>query len=98
MLDLTQLKPTLEQKPPRIIIYGGGGIGKSTFASDAPDVFFFDIEGGLDGIECAKQPIKTWDDAVQTMTALIEQDHSFKTVAVDSLDWVRAHYTTQGSH
>jgi hypothetical protein len=88
MTNLTELKATVTDSPPRIVIYGSGGIGKSSFAADAPDVIFGDIEGGLDGIESAKVPINSWADILQFITDLHEQDHAFKTVAIDSTDWL----------
>lgn len=88
VLDLKTLKKETENEPPRIVIYGGGGIGKSTFAADAPNVVFFDIEKGLNGIDSAKIKMDTWQDVLDGFQALIEQDHDFKTLAVDSLDWL----------
>lgn len=87
-IDLTKLKPTTTEKPPRIVVYGGGGIGKTTFAASAPNVIFFDIEKGLDGIESTKLPIESWQDVLDGITALHEQDHEFQSVAVDSIDWL----------
>jgi len=87
-MDLTQIKPDKQERPPRIVLYGQEKIGKSTFAADAPDVLFADIENGLDGIESAKQPINEWQDMVNRITALHEQEHGFKTLAVDSVDWL----------
>lgn len=88
--DLKQIKPTTGDSPPRIVLYGPGGCGKSTFASHAPNVLFFDIENGLDGIESAKLAIKEWQDVLDGITALHEQDHEFMTLAVDSIDWLEA--------
>lgn len=87
-LDLSKIKKTTDQRPPRIVLYGSGGIGKSSFAAQAPDVLFADIEQGLDGIDCAKQRIQSWPEMVDLITALHEQDHGFKTLAVDSIDWL----------
>lgn len=88
MINLTEVVPTTGDNPPRLVVYGSGGIGKSTFASSAPDTVFLDIENGLDGIESAKIKIKTWQDVLDAITALHEQDHEFKTLAVDSIDWL----------
>lgn len=88
MLDLTTLKKTKTFSPPRLIVYGPEGVGKTTFASQAPDVIFMAIEKGLDGMLAARQQIKTWQDVLDMLTALYQQDHSFKTLAVDSLDWL----------
>lgn len=38
-------------KPQRVVIYGTGGIGKSTLAALAPNPVFIDIEGGTAGLD-----------------------------------------------
>lgn len=88
MTDLSKIKKTTEHRPPRIVLYGQEKIGKSTFAAAAPNVLFADIEGGLDGIESAKQRTQSWQDMLALITALHEQDHDFETLAVDSIDWL----------
>ncbi len=98
MINLTELKPTKEDHPPRLVIYAAGGIGKSTFAASAPDVLFFDVENGLDGIESTKIDINTWQDVLDAITALHEQDHGFKTLAVDTLDWLEGIIHKQVAH
>ena len=37
-------------KPPRLLVYGTEGIGKSTFAAQAPHPIFVQTEDGLDEI------------------------------------------------
>lgn len=86
MIDIKNIKPIKTQNPPRLIIYGVGGIGKTTFASHAPNVIFADIEGGLDGIETSRQPIKSWQDMLDLLSALATQEHEFCTLAIDSID------------
>lgn len=87
-MDFTNLKPTTTSKPPRLVVYGPQGMGKTTFASQAPGVLFMDVEDGLHGIESAKQRVTCWGEVIQMITALHEQDHQFKTLAVDTLDWL----------
>jgi hypothetical protein len=90
MIDLGQLKSSKDEKPPRIVLYGPGGVGKSTFAANAPDTIFFDVEGGLDGIESVKHRCTQWQDVLDGITALHDQSHEFKTAAVDSIDWMES--------
>lgn len=87
-MDITQLKPDTTQNPPRIVLYAPGGTGKSTFASQAPNTIFMDIEKGLDGIESTKQPVSTWPEVIEMIEALHAQEHEFKTLAVDTIDWL----------
>ena len=41
------------QQPPRIMIYGSEGVGKSTFAASAPGCIFVQTEDGLSEIDTA---------------------------------------------
>jgi hypothetical protein len=78
------------QKPPKIIIYGPEGIGKSTFAAQAWNPIFIQTEDGLSNIECARFPIcKTFSDVTSQLDTLIHEQHDFGTVAIDSLDWLQ---------
>jgi hypothetical protein len=76
-------------KPPRILVYGTEGVGKSTFASQAPRPIFVQTEDGLDEIPCDKFPLAaTFDDVVAALTELHTQQHDYETVVIDSLDWL----------
>lgn len=47
--------------PPRVLIYGPPGVGKTTLAADA-DALFFDVEGGSGQLEVARYPFNPDDD------------------------------------
>lgn len=84
-LSLDKQKPL----PPRILIYGVPKFGKSTFASMAPDPIFIQTEEGLDFIDCPRFPLaKSFQDVLNYLKELAEEDHDYKTVVVDSLDWL----------
>lgn len=52
-------------KAPRICIYGTPGVGKSTFAADAPEAIFVPTEDGLDNINATKLPLcQNWNDVI----------------------------------
>ena len=44
--------------PPRLLLYGTEGIGKSTFGAQAPAPIFIQTEDGLSEISCDKFPAK----------------------------------------
>ena len=89
-LDELVVDTSQEQKPFRVVLYGTDGIGKSTWANCAPNPIFLDLEGGLDFIKTKAIPLreKTLSDFLETLGSLIKQDHEFKTVVVDSIDWL----------
>lgn len=73
----------------RILLYGLQGIGKSTFAAMAPKSIFLNIEDGLDRIECDKtEPLKTVQDVLGALEWLETNQHSYYTVAIDTIDWL----------
>jgi hypothetical protein len=75
--------------PPRILIYGTEGIGKSTLASHAPKPVFVQTEDGLGEIACDKFPLAgSFDSVLAALTELHTESHDYQTVVVDSLDWL----------
>ncbi len=96
-IKLTSLKTGKSKKPPLLVLYGTHGIGKTTFANDAKCVFL-SVEDGLSQIDLTvgavpftdeKNPRtvpNTYDEAVDAVTALLDQDHSFKAFCVDTID------------
>lgn len=76
-------------RPPKIIVYGEGGVGKSTFASKAPSPIFIQTEDGLSAIDCHKFPVaKSYQEVLNELIALRDEEHDFKTVVVDSLEFL----------
>ncbi len=75
--------------PRRVMLYGTHGIGKSTFASRAPKPIFLQTEDGLGEIDCDKLPLTTtFDEAMRALSELYTGEHPYRTVVVDSLDWL----------
>jgi len=73
-----------------VLIYGPPGIGKSTFASQFPDVLFLATEEGLRGIECYQIPIGSWAQLQQAYEEILADQKSknprFKTICIDTID------------
>jgi hypothetical protein len=73
------------------MLYGTHGIGKSTWAAQAPDVLFLDLEGGLNDIDAAKTDhLISLDQVFEALTWLASNKHDFKWLAIDSIDWLEA--------
>jgi len=86
---MTQIQRGRSRRPPRILIYGTEGIGKSTFGSQTPKPIFVPTEDGLDEIDCDKFPLATtYDQVIGALSELRTQEHHYETVVIDSLDWL----------
>jgi len=86
---LENIQTGRENKPPRIMVYGQEGVGKSTFGASAPAPIFIQTEDGLGEIDCCKFPLaRNVGDVLDSLTALRDEDHNFRTVVIDSLDWL----------
>ena len=86
---LENIQTGRENKPPRIMVYGQEGVGKSTFGASAPAPVFIQTEDGLGEIDCCKFPLaQNVGDVIAALTALRDENHNFRTVVVDSLDWL----------
>ena len=76
-------------KPHLILIYGTDGVGKTTFASHAPNSVFLGSEDGSSFLDVARLPEpKIIFEAQKSIQELITEKHDFKTLVIDSLDWL----------
>ena len=77
------------EEPPRLIVYGTEGIGKSTFGASAPNPIFVQTEDGLGQIGCARMKLATsLEDVVAQLKRIRDVNHSYQTLVIDSLDWL----------
>ena len=75
-------------KPPRILIYGPPGIGKTTLAASAPGVVIVQTEEGADIVGADRFPVANSVEDVWTALDQLElEKHDYEVVAIDSLDW-----------
>ena len=72
----------------RAVIYGPGGVGKTSLAALAPTPLFFDLEGGSEDFDLARLPDPkirdqfTWQDLRDMLHSKIVED--FETVVIDT--------------
>lgn len=89
-INLAYLKRKREITPPRLLIYGPEGVGKTTFGAGAPNPIFLPVEDGLGMMV----DIPSWDlitnyaELEKAIAWLVMEDHDFQTVTLDSLDWL----------
>jgi hypothetical protein len=77
------------KRPLKLIAYGSEGAGKSELGSQAPEPIFLCAEDGTSQLDVARFPEpKTWADVLAALVEL-KGEHSFKTLVVDSIDWIQ---------
>jgi hypothetical protein len=76
-------------RPQKVVIYGPEGVGKSTLAGQTPEPVFLDTEGGTHHLDVARfDAVTTWEEITAAVTQLVKADHPFKTLVVDTADWL----------
>jgi len=88
---LANVRRGLTPGPDRILLYGIEGVGKSSFAADAEAPIFLAAEDGVRNLspvpDCVPE-IRAWGDVLDALEMLRAEDHDYKTVVVDTLDWL----------
>lgn len=89
---------TVEPKKPKVLIYGGPGVGKTWTSLDFPRAYYIDTEGGAD-LDHYRSKLKAaggmyfgpdqgsldFDTVIGQIEALATEDHPYKTIIFDSI-------------
>lgn len=76
-------------RPRKLLLYGPPGVGKSFFAAQAPSPVFLPTEEGVDDLDVARFPKpNSCDEALGYIEELGENEHEFRTLVIDSADWL----------
>ena len=86
-VTLEMIRSGKQKRPPRIMLHGDPGVGKSTFASGAPDPIFILAEDGVGEIDTNSFPLaQSFDEIMEAIKLLYTTEHEYKTVVIDSVD------------
>ena len=82
-----EVKRGIDKRPAKVLLYGTGGIGKTTFASTIPNSLILDLEQGANNIDCARVVVTEADELRESFIWFAKQTE-FKTLVIDS--WTTA--------
>lgn len=93
-ISLSTIRRGVRVKAPKIVVYGVGGIGKTTFAAGAPDPIFLFTEEGQGLLDVPRfEPrendpvIRSWPELIECVQSLYNEPHDYQTVVIDTLDF-----------
>lgn len=85
-----QIIDTTELKPPRVLLYGTEGIGKTTFGARSPSPLFILTEDGTAGQQIKHLPLcRSWDALSEAIDFVRYSDmQEYQTLVIDSVSGV----------
>jgi hypothetical protein len=88
MISLANIHEATATLPPRVLVHGQEGVGKTTLAAKFPYVVFLQTEDGTPaGLKLSTFGLlSTYAEVRDALAALGNEPHVFKTVVLDSLD------------
>ena len=87
--NLASISKTRRIRSPKIVVVGQGKIGKTTFAAMAPNAIGILTEDGADMVNANAFPLaSSLNDVYSAIDTLINEEHDFQTLFIDSLDWL----------
>jgi|ERR1041385_4733824 hypothetical protein len=92
-VTIASITKTPKKRPLRVLVHGQPGVGKTTFAADAPAPVFICPEDGIPAtLDVARFTSPDggwrWQDILDAITELAVGQHSFSTLVFDTLDWI----------
>ncbi len=75
-----------EKKPPIILFHAPQGVGKTTWASQAPGSIFIPCEDGIGKLSYARfSKPRCFEDILEAVTELGSKKHDYKTLVIDTV-------------
>lgn len=72
-----------------VMVHGPEGVGKTTLGSHFPKPIFLCAEDGTENLNVTRLPSpEAWSDVIGMIKELRNANHDFKTLVVDTVDWL----------
>lgn len=88
-MNLASVLRGKQVRPPRLVVYGAEGVGKTTFGASCPSPILLPCEDGAANVDCDKFPlIQSYGDFQAALGAVAREEHQYQTVVIDTADWL----------
>lgn len=84
-IDLNRIQMGKKDHAPRIVTYGSDGVGKTSFAAGAPNVFFLDPNKGSFKFDVRRVAIESWDETFDWLASIENGSIPCDNVAIDTV-------------
>ena len=73
----------------KMLVYGPEGVGKTTFAAQAPGAVFIDTEGSTRHMDVARfDPPQELGDVLDQLNYVLGHPDEIRTIVIDTVDWL----------
>ncbi len=87
-ISLDSIATGVDIKPPKICLYGVGGIGKTSWAAGAPNPIFAFTEKGQGMLNVARFPfITSFSELIDCVGVLYNEKHDYQSFVIDTIDF-----------
>lgn len=84
-INLDSIRTSACDRPPVILVHGGPGIGKTTFAAGAPKPIFIRTEDGLGNLSVDTFPLcESFGQVMEAISVLYQEEHDYQWLVIDS--------------
>lgn len=90
MVDLKKITKGPVARPPRVLIYSPPAVGKTTFASRAPNPFIIDADRGSHKLDVQRVVPESWTEAREYVSAVERGEIKCDTLVLDSITELEA--------
>jgi len=88
-MTLGALRTGRIEAPPRTLVHGVEGVGKTTFGANSPAPIFLGAEDGTGHLDVTRFPQpETWGHVREAIATLTKDQHKYLTLVIDTVDWV----------
>lgn len=88
-MQLENVSQGRHKTPLCLVLYATEGVGKSTFAANAPKPIFLSEPDGTAHLDVHRFPLpQSWQDILDATDVLATEKHEFETFVIDTADWI----------